>query len=576
MRRWAALLLAVSTAGPLWIVGSAPTVVAQEDEQGIGVPPGWLRWDADGNSRLDEGELEALTEEDWETWREWAQEQLNQNGGTVSDAQMRDWIGTHVDPMPTTLSGMVRQRLGIAGSGISDIPGDVADEVADIPNDVREGVTDPLGAAADSVFDGIANRVGEAAAGLASWVGHELARTGTPGALDAEWYQAHYRRMLGWAALLITPLALVAIGGAVVRGETARIAEVLLNIPLAFALGVAGISVVAAAGGLAQAMANTLADDIAESADVLGQNLTGLLVASRLGSGTVLILGLVIAGAALVTGIWLVLSEAAIYGVVLFFPLAFAGRAWPQTASWGRRLLTLALALVATKVVIFGLWAMVVDGLSIASDRAPLTGGASLSDEEVPLRSAVALAALLVLTALSPIAVMRLVPMIEDAQAAPTPGRVGSQALSASYQVASLGRMMGAGSGGGGRLPIATGLGAAGGGGGGGPPPPGPPKPGTRGGVGMLADGKGEKGRPELEGRGRARALPAAGQSGAGSGKQQAETSEGSQGSAGQKALPRGDIPGRLGHIPQPPAGGSGRHGSGGDGESGRKGDGGT
>lgn len=540
-RRLLGSLLGASVLAIVWASpAAADHCPVEESSHGIGYPDRWDDWDTDGDCAVsgdDEVDLadgEAFAEE----LKEWAGAQLEDNGGEYTSRQMRDWFREHTDL--GFYGAILRKQAGIADQGnwggdrVDDARGTAGDAVDRVAPDVPTPAS-----LASAAFESIANSVGEAAGSVTGWVAGELADTGTPSQLSADWYQEHYQRMLGWSGLIMVPLAMVAIGSAVLRGETAKIGEVLLQVPAAYLMGVVAIGLVAAAGGLAQTMAETLAGDITDSSEALASNVSGLLtVQSRgMGPGLVLLLGLVIAIAALVTAVWLILSEAAIYGVVLFVPLAFSGRVWPDSpaAAWGRKLLSFAFALVAVKVVIFAMWALSVDGLAAATDAVSFSGGASDSDETVPLRSAIATAALLMMTAFSPAAVLRMIPMTEGGAGGAAAGGAAARNVKAGVEgavkvadkagIGGGGRSGGGGgSGGGGQLKVSNGGGGGqagapsspGGGQGGDTPAPAPapaskPERGDSGG----GDGPGTGGRPSGPGGGEP---PTSGGSGAGSG----------------------------------------------------------
>ncbi len=466
----------LATGGTVW---SAPA--AAQAQGGITPPEGWAGWDADGDGRLSFAEAEAMSDDDFGTLKDWVSETLDQ----VDDNDFRDWAGQHLGAPDDGFAEILLLwgELDIPSEGVADqvrdIPGDVRDAAGDVASDVAGGVS-------DSAFDAVARRVGEAAADLTGYIGDELARTGRP-QLDAEWYRVHYQRMLGWAGLLLLPLALLATGSAAIRGDTAKVGQVLVQVPIVYLLGVLAITAVSAASGLATAMARSLVPGMQQSSHDLAARITEMIERGALGPGSLLLLGLLIAIAALVTLVWLILAEAAIYATVLFIPLAFAGRVWEPAKDWGRKLLSIAFALVAAKVVVFAVWALAVDGLAASSSG------------DVPLRSALAIAALLLLTAVSPSAAMRFVPMLEGAGVAPSGGGAARSAMSTAYYGGGLARMGGfggggRGSGGGGGLGVTGRVAgaAARAPGGAGPSPDGPssPSPQSR---SQPAGGRGDK-----------------------------------------------------------------------------------
>lgn len=416
----------VAIAGSIALTSALPAdpAAAAPLQDAITPPAKWATWDDNSDGRLTIDEYDQMSEADQEELQDWIDATLDE----VDDNDFRDWANDHFDYMVALFEVDIPSE-GI-GDSVREIPGDVKDAVTGVAKDAASG-------AADSAFEAVANRVGEAASDLTGYIGDEMARTGRP-QLEADWYVRHYQRMLGWAGLFILPLAALGIGGAVAKGDSAKVGHIMLQVPIAYLLGVLAISAVSASSGLAAAMSRSLVPGMQDASHKLGERVA-VLMTGQLGPGLVLLLGLVIAIAAIVTLMWLLLAEAAIYAVVLFIPLAFAGRVWEPARDWGRKLLTFAFSLVAAKVVIFAIWALAVDGLADASAA------------DVPLRSTLALAALLLMTAIAPSAALRLIPMLEGVERAGSPGAAMRSGLSTTYYAGGLARMRGGASLGAGR-----------------------------------------------------------------------------------------------------------------------------
>lgn len=534
MTRLARVLLGLAVAASVLAIGTRPAdaVVAQgqQERPPVSSPPQWPRWDRDGDDRLTIDEWEQMSEGEQEALHEWMTLASEQYG---EDA-VREWARTRFDPASYILAEVPAHDVGV-----SDTP-DIVEGLG------REAAGAVAESAADSALGSVARAIGDAAADLSGYLGEELARTGRP-QLTADWYQENYRRMLGWAGLLIVPLALASIGSAVAKGDTSQVGQTLLQIPIAYLLGIMAVSLVSAAAGLSVAMARSLVPGIQDSSREIGTRVGGVLAVSpQMSVGLVLLIGLVTALAALATLLWLLLTEAAVYAVVLFFPLAFAGRVWPATAAWGRRLLTMALALIGARVVIFALWGLAMDGLADASAG------------DVPLRSALALAALLVMTAFSPTAALRLVPLVEGAESAGSPGAVAQRGLGTAYQASSLARSAGMarGGGGGGRLPVTGQIAGA--------AARSPSATGTRSGAGSTlgaaaASGPGQGKGPDSSGK----QQPGNGRTGGTTGRDRGSRERGSSPSAGESpsrtSSGRGGASGSGSPNGEPGAAGSGR-----------------
>ena len=109
---------------------------------------------------------------------------------------------------------------------------------------------------------------------------------------------------------------------------------------------------------------------------------------------------IVMAVGAVVVWIELLVRQAAVYVAVLFLPISIAGIVWPATAHWFKRLVHILVAVVLSKFVIAAILSLAASGLAATGDEggfgAVLSGGA-----------------LLTLAAISPLALLRLVPVVE-------------------------------------------------------------------------------------------------------------------------------------------------------------------
>src|SRR5437667_3574359 len=95
----------------------------------------------------------------------------------------------------------------------------------------------------------------------------------------------------------------------------------------------------------------------------------------------------------------LVIRDAAIYVCVFFLPLTFVAMIWPATSRWARRLVELLVAIILAKFVIVSI-------LSLAT--AAIANTNVVNGEGKTFERMIAGAALLVLAAWSPFALMRL------------------------------------------------------------------------------------------------------------------------------------------------------------------------
>jgi hypothetical protein len=119
------------------------------------------------------------------------------------------------------------------------------------------------------------------------------------------------------------------------------------------------------------------------------------------------LIGLVTTACAVVLWIELVVREAAVYVIVLMLPLAFAAFVWPARRIWAIRAVELLVALILSKLVIVAILYL---GAAALAQLGHGGGGA--------LTAALAGTVLLLLAALAPWAVLRLVPLSELASSA--------------------------------------------------------------------------------------------------------------------------------------------------------------
>jgi len=111
---------------------------------------------------------------------------------------------------------------------------------------------------------------------------------------------------------------------------------------------------------------------------------------------------LVAAAGAFLVWLELLVRSAAIYVAVLFLPFTFVAMIWPQTAIWCRKLIDVLIAVIAAKFVI-------VASMSLAA------AGLGQSRGEDAFQGVLAGAALMLLAAFSPFALLKLLPFAEAA-----------------------------------------------------------------------------------------------------------------------------------------------------------------
>ena len=249
--------------------------------------------------------------------------------------------------------------------------------------------------------------------------------------LDASWFSENYRAMAALAAVLLVPLLLMSVVGAVVHQDAGRLARTVFGfLPMATLLTAAGITLVTMGLVVTDEMSVWVTRGAGEDAHAFLTG-SGMALSGVLGQGgmfATFLGGLLLAVGTVVVWFELLIRSAAIYIAVLFLPLALAGLVWPATAHWPKRLAHLLTALVVSKFVIAAILALAASGLAAAGGD----GG---------FGSVLAGASVLGLAALSPIALLKLVPVFETGAASmaaagrnPTPAHAVHGGGAALYQ----------------------------------------------------------------------------------------------------------------------------------------------
>jgi hypothetical protein len=192
--------------------------------------------------------------------------------------------------------------------------------------------------------------------------------------------------------------------------------SVLVNVPLALLLTAVAVSLVQ----LGLAVTDEMSAAVARGAGLdSGHFLSSVVGALSAGGAAgqpgapsfVVFLGAiaVVVGAVMVW-IELLVRSAAVYVAVLFLPLALASLAWPAIAHWPRRLVDTLVALVLAKFVIVAVLSLAAGALAGGTGSTP-TGASSGGGG---FASVLGGAALMLLAAVAPWALFRLLPFVES------------------------------------------------------------------------------------------------------------------------------------------------------------------
>ena len=265
-----------------------------------------------------------------------------------------------------------------------------------------------LGFGANEVLAALAHWVASGAVWLLGQVGVGLAATTRP-ALASGWFGGRYEVMVAIAATLALPLAALSIIQAILRQDIGRLLRsMLVNLPAALLLTAIAVKLVQLSLALVDALSSTVARGAGASATRFLAGMIASLEGSAVSGGhpmapafVVFLAALFVGLAAFVLWIELVVRTAAIYVAVLFLPITLASTVWPAVTGWARRLVDVLIALVLTKFV-------VVVVLSLAASE--LAGGKNGSG----FAGVIGGGALLLMAVFSPVALFRIIPMVED------------------------------------------------------------------------------------------------------------------------------------------------------------------
>jgi hypothetical protein len=260
--------------------------------------------------------------------------------------------------------------------------------------------------AARGSLDALGGWISDGALALLGQVTDEMGRTTAP-TLDASWFLAHAQVMETLAVLVLLPLLLASIMGALVHQDPGRlIRTVAVHLPLALGGGFVAVLLT----GMALSLTDQLCDFVSVGLhnDVVG-SVGNIGLAMRAVSETTLnpgaggflgfLVALLVTLGALLIWLELLLRSAAIYVAVMFLPLALSGLVWPVTARWAKRLVEILVALILSKFVVVAV-------ISLAT-------GAVAANPKDGVAAGLGGGALLLLAGFAPFAVLRLVPVVE-------------------------------------------------------------------------------------------------------------------------------------------------------------------
>jgi hypothetical protein len=279
---------------------------------------------------------------------------------------------------------------------------------------VSGAVTEVAAEAGEFVMRGVTAWVTNAAVWVTGKVGELIEKTTSPD-LTASWFEGQYGAMVGVAGALALLMLMLAVIQSVIRQDIGLLVRSAFGyLPMAFVLS--GVAI--AGAGLLVAITDDISSAVVsglgtEQSDNLLQAVgdaykNALDESSGIPLFAVFLGAIILAIGAFVLWLELIIRDAAIYVCVFFLPLTFVAMIWPATSRWARRLVELLVAIILAKFVIVAI-------LSLAS--AAIANTTVATGEGNTFERMIAGAALLVLAAWSPFALLRLIPMMEGAAA---------------------------------------------------------------------------------------------------------------------------------------------------------------
>ena len=267
-------------------------------------------------------------------------------------------------------------------------------------------VTAPIEAASGGVVDVITTWVSDGAQWLLAKVVNFIDDSTSPD-LTADWFEERYRFMVGLAALVLVPILLIASIRAVMNQDLGQLLRsFFVYLPVAVLGTFVAIfltrALLAVTDEMSAAVSEGIGGDVSEIFDSVQQGLSSVGATNpSTPSFAVFFAAVFLALGAFFVWLELLIRSAAVTVSVFFLPLMLAGLVWPATARWTRRLAETLVALILSKFVIVAV-------ISLATSALANPGGGGFG-------SVMGGAALMLMAAFSPMALLKLMPIAEGA-----------------------------------------------------------------------------------------------------------------------------------------------------------------
>jgi hypothetical protein len=263
--------------------------------------------------------------------------------------------------------------------------------------DAGGGVATSLAAqAAGSVLESVGSGLAQASSWLVGQVLELILHTTEP-STGGKWFGAEMRLMERVSLLVVLPVLMVATIGAVLRQDGRRLFRIWgVGLPLALFAGLAGSQLTEWGLDCADSLTAVV---IGSHAQTFGEQYTRALAGAVVSTDPLfvgIILSLLTITGAMLLWLELVVRSAGVYVATFFMPLALVGYIWPATVGMARRAIEILVSLILAKFVIVA---------SLSLGLAALVGGG--------VDATVSGAAILLVAAFAPFALLRLVPVVE-------------------------------------------------------------------------------------------------------------------------------------------------------------------
>jgi hypothetical protein len=227
----------------------------------------------------------------------------------------------------------------------------------------------------------------------------EITAPTTVGLGSGDWFTSVAGVMFPLEEFLVAPLLLAATIGAILRQDMRRLARAwAVYLPISMLAGGAVVELTRTGLQFTDQFASSIQELVLPNLQNILATDIGLGIISTIADGpfAAALSFLVLLGA---LAIWLelVLRATAIELAVFFMPLALAGLVWPATAHLAKRLIEVLVALMLAKPIIVG---------------ALCLGGSAFQDTRDP-SAAVNGVAILLMAAFAPMALLKLIPLVE-------------------------------------------------------------------------------------------------------------------------------------------------------------------